>query len=455
MTDPSKEAPTPPPRATVPSRGAEAVLPDRWVALAYKGHLRHTQAGLPIPEPIDLTANPSADDQTMLEVADGFTVPSNILWTMRYDEALAKGMAIDITNLATDEIQTGFDRVVVIGVKTSMDPATALQTIADLFDAHHYTRGLDLVPLGTPTNNVPGRPTPFTMKDPPAEVSFQVERVGPTLGDSAGDFDFVQLSQLFGFDYFDGPFTFLSGAVNSQRDIGKGQDMRTALWPATLGYFMRQMMNPPGFLNGNATPIFSETTFAAAKQFFHQYVSAQGPAPAFRVGAVPYGLLPAISYSRMLAKTGENADAMEVIRKLVPFWQSASFQGSDRPAKLSGSKHGSNEGDLPEVELGRRVRSKQHRPRHDREPLSVRAAGPRGLLHGAGPAPELDARGTGTPRLVDGPDLRDDVLRGDSALRRFARHGASPARDAGLRGKPDPARCLQRSDHLQLSPVPR
>ena len=323
-TDPSKEAPLPPPRATVPSRGAEAVLPDRWVALAYKGGtLRHTQAGLPIPEPIDLTANPSADDQTMLEVADGFTVPSNILWTMRYDEALAKGMAIDITNLATDEVQTGFDRVVVIGVKTSMDAATASQTIAGLFDAHHYTRGLDLVPLGTPTNNVPGRPTPFTMKDPPGEVSFQVERVGPVFGDSRGDFDFVQLSQLFGFEYFDGPFTFLSGAVNSQRDIGKGQDMRTALWPATLGYFMRQMMNPPGFLNGSATPIFSETTFAAAKQFFYQYVSAQGPAPAFRVGAVPYGLLPAISYSRMLAKTGENADGMEVIRKLVPFWQSA------------------------------------------------------------------------------------------------------------------------------------
>src|SRR6185437_663730 len=132
----TRVTPTPPPaRATVPSRGAEAVLPDRWVVLAYKdGMLRYTQPGLAIPEPIDLTANPSADDQTMVEVADGFTVPSNILWTMQYGEALAKGMAIDITGLSSDELQDGFDRVVVVGVKTSMDPAAASQLISGLFD---------------------------------------------------------------------------------------------------------------------------------------------------------------------------------------------------------------------------------------------------------------------------------------------------------------------------------
>jgi hypothetical protein len=323
VTDPSQENLVIP-RATVPSRAAEAVLPDRWVALAFKGgSLRHVQSGNPIPEPIELTPNPSADDQTMAVVADGFTVPSNILWTMSYTEALAKGMAIDISGLASDELQTGFDRVVVLGVKTSMDPLSASQLIADLFDAHHYTRGLDLVPLGTPTNNIPGQPTPFTMKDPPAEVSFQVERIGPPGFDSKPHLDFVVLSDLFGYQYFDGPFTFLSGAVNLQQDIPTGQDMRAAIWPATLGYFMRQMMNPKGFLNGNGAPIFSEATFANAKAFFSQYVSAQGPAPAFRVGAVPYGLLPAISYSRMQAQTNENADAMEVIRKLVPLWQAA------------------------------------------------------------------------------------------------------------------------------------
>jgi hypothetical protein len=326
VTDPSSEATLPSPRATVPSRGAEAVLPDRWVALAYKGGaLRHIQPGLPIPEPLDLTANPSADDQTLVEVANGFKVPSNILWTVQYQDAFDKGMAIDIGNLSPDEIQGGFDRIVVVGVKTSMDPLSASQMISRLFDAHHYTRGLDLVPLGTPTNNVPGQPTPFSMKDPPAERSFQIERLGPDFSnEGAGNLDFGVLSELFGYDFENGPFTFLGGAVDSQQDIATGQSMRYIVWPATLGYFLKQMMNPGASLSTSTTAtIFPDALIQNAKDFFTGYVSAQGPAPAFRVGAVPYGLLPAISYSRMTPQTGENSDAMEVIRKLVPIWQQA------------------------------------------------------------------------------------------------------------------------------------
>jgi hypothetical protein len=328
VTDPSVEHVSPSPRATVPSRGAEAVLPDRWVALAYKGGvLRHTQAGLPIPEPIDLTANPSADDQTLVPVVNGvnFNVPSNILWTVQYQEAFNNGMAIDIGNLSADEVQGGFDRIVVVGVKTSMDPLSASQMLSRLFDAHHYTRGLDLVPLGTPTNNVPGQPTPFTMKDPPAERSFQIERLGPDFSnEGAGSFDFGVLSEMFGFDFENGPFTFLRGAVDSQQDIATGQNMRFVIWPATLGYFMKQMMNPGASLSTSLTArIFTDGVIQNAKDFFTNNVSAQGPAPAFRVGAVPYGLLPAISYSRMKAQAGENSDAMEVIRKLVPVWQQA------------------------------------------------------------------------------------------------------------------------------------
>jgi len=311
---------TPPPRATVPSRGAEAVLPDRWVALAYKnGVLRHMQPGLPIPEPIDLTANPSADDQTMVEVADGFKIPSNILWTMSYGEALAKGMAIDIGNLAPDELQTGFDRVVVLGVKTSLAPEDGANLISDLFDAHHYTRGMDLVAQGTPTNNIPGRPTPFTMKDPSGAESFQIERIGPPPNPNFINFDANVLAEAFNF----GPFTFLRGAVNGQQDNLVGASMRELIWPATLGYFMRQMMNPPPYLNGTGAAIFNEQTIADAKEFFVSSVAAEGPIPPFRIGAVPYGVLPAMSLSRMVPGFRENTIAIDVMRRLLPYWKNA------------------------------------------------------------------------------------------------------------------------------------
>jgi len=319
-------------RATVPSRAAEAILPDRWVALAYKGGvLRHTQVGAPIPEPIDLTANPSADDQQMVEVANGFEVPSNILWTMQYADAVAKGMAIDITGLASDELQSGFDRIVVLGVKTSMDPGTSQDVIADLLAAHHYTRGIDLVAQGTPTNNIPGQPTPFSMKDPPAAESFQFERVGsPTdFGDPTKpllDADLLNLA--FGFS----PFTFTRGATNNQQDNINGRNMRQVLWPATLGYFMRQMMNPPAYLNGGSGANFSETAVASAQDFFINWVSPEGPLSAFRVGAVPYGVLPALSLSRMVAQTGENSTAIGVMRSLLPYWLTAAANVPTVPA---------------------------------------------------------------------------------------------------------------------------
>ena len=55
--------------------------------------------------------------------------------------------------------------------------------LSELIDAHHYTRGIDLVPQGTATNNVPGFPTPFTMRNPTGDESFTIERVGPGDGD--------------------------------------------------------------------------------------------------------------------------------------------------------------------------------------------------------------------------------------------------------------------------------
>lgn len=322
---PFSETTFPPPRATVPSRAAEAVLPDRWVVLAFKnGELRKFKAGAPIPEPLTLTPDPSDDAQTFVEVADGFTVPTSVAWTVNYTEALNKGMAIDL-DLAGDELTSGFDRVMVLGVKTSMEPEDVTQFLIDLINAHHYTRGIDLVPQGTPTNNVPGRPTPFTMTEPLAAESFQIERVGPPDGDINFDPDFYRLNDLFGFDKAFGPFRLLRESGLMRQDILDGIKMRRVLWPSTLGYFMSQMMNPEPYLNGDngATPIFNDTDVANAKNFFLTYVSAQGPAPAFRVGAVPYGFLPAISVSRMVARTGESSAAIQVMSRLLPYWRDA------------------------------------------------------------------------------------------------------------------------------------
>ena len=59
--------------------------------------------------------------------------------------------------------------------------------------------------------------------------------------------------------------------------------MNIALWPATLGYWMETMM----------APVFSRDAIEQTRDFFTRYVIGEGGVPAVRIGAQPYGILPA------------------------------------------------------------------------------------------------------------------------------------------------------------------
>ena len=65
--------------------------------------------------------------------------------------------------------------------------------------------------------------------------------------------------------------------------------MNTALFPATLGYFMEEMMDP----------LLTERDIDATRAFFSNFVSGRGPIPAIRIGKQPYGILPISVYSKM------------------------------------------------------------------------------------------------------------------------------------------------------------
>ena len=340
-TDPNAEGLSPPNRATSPSRQAEAVLPDRWVVRAYRnGELRKTGLGLPIPEPLNLTPDPSDELQTMEEVADGFQVPTSIAWTVKYGVARDQGMAVDLDGLSSDDLTLGFDRLLVIGVKTSMDQSDGGQFLINLLDGHHFTRGMALVPQGTATNNIPGRPTPLTMTEPPGPDSFRTERgaVAVPRFDTFGTnvlftndrADSLELERLLG--DLNGVFSHVRGAegLNPLREGNLSACMNVALWPATLGYFLEQLMNPwtavTSPANTSSTAIFNSQTIAAVRTFFIDNVFGRGPGPAFRIGAVPYGVLPAIALSRWIPRAGENTVFPETLRRLLPYWQAAAVK---------------------------------------------------------------------------------------------------------------------------------
>ena len=67
--------------------------------------------------------------------------------------------------------------------------------------------------------------------------------------------------------------------------------MNTALWPATWGYFLLQMLG----VGGTGESPLTDDDIAWVRSHFINFVRASGPLPALRVGKQPYGILPVTS----------------------------------------------------------------------------------------------------------------------------------------------------------------
>jgi len=312
------------------SRPAEAVLPDRWLVITTRAGVTSAPiVGKPIPEPLPTTVDPNVPAGRMTTIAtDGYQIDDDIAWTVDFERAEAIGMGIRIplnaAQSATDGTG-GFDRLLVIGVKTSLSPTDSSTLVEQLMDAHHYTRGLSVVPQGTPTNNTHGSPTPFPPDDPEGAQSFEIERRNPPVDrfrahpDLSAAADGYKLTKLLGVP--SGVFRNVAGASGSEEI--HASSMNRVLWPATLGYFMEEILNP----------VFSPTptntaAHDAGRTYFVNNVRARGPVPAFRVGAVPYGVLPAVSVAHWGARGTSADEATEAkmigtLRKLLTIWKQA------------------------------------------------------------------------------------------------------------------------------------
>lgn len=123
--------------------------------------------------------------------------------------------------------------------------------------------------------------------------------------------------------------------------------MHAALWPGTLGTWLRRLMAPD-------LP-------AQARQFMRQLfvddVRACGPWPTLRVGRQPYGLLPATSLARWQASDG-TLRAARVLRELRTHWQA----GAAPPTLHGGGDERSLRAALTTLPSSRRLGLRRLRP---------------------------------------------------------------------------------------------
>jgi hypothetical protein len=331
---PSLSFPDPDRRPDSWTRPPEArLLPDQWLVygvwqgdgeretfLTTTDAVRDPLPVGPSPEALSLAHPDRGGDGSESDEAD-----AAVRWLTDFGEAEKAGMAFRITGSSvfddTDDTDADaspdrpaitdgrFETLIVTGVKSSMDHRETARELEELFEAHHYTDGLELLDVGTPTNNHDRR-SGYAASDDPTE-SMAVETTAMPLvrhGDNSGG---DRLARALAID--PGPsdphvFGRVEGADSTE--WLDGWHMRTALWPATAGYYLSNMLVDNAFAGSKSlwdddggdatareTPTVAEARerfewFEAYRSHFTHFVSPYGPLSSFRVDTQPYGVLP-------------------------------------------------------------------------------------------------------------------------------------------------------------------
>ncbi len=272
---PKPDYPQPPTRKSSWEKPAIAdALPDAWTVVTVFGSATKPFRGSAIVPGLAVGMTPGAG-----ALPPGSPVDPGMQWLVDFNAALTAGMALKIP-LSAEQRARGFDRIFVYGLRTQ--GAKGSDAFSSLLDAHHYTDGVSLVAQGAPTNNTPDVDSAYSRKDVDYETSFAVERQDPLTKDAACDGNaFVR---LIGIDPSHLAHVGLADGFGSRN----GTDMLTALWPATLGYFLSQMM----------TDVFQPAQIETARQYVLANATPRGPVSAFRVGKTPYGVVPITSLRR-------------------------------------------------------------------------------------------------------------------------------------------------------------
>jgi hypothetical protein len=299
---PKPDYPQPPSRKTSWEKPAVAdALPDAWTVVTVFGSDTKQVRGSHIVPGLAVGMTPGAG-----ALPPDSPVDAGMKWLVDFDAALRVGMALKIP-LTPEQRASGFDRIFVYGLRTQ--GGSGSDTFSGLLNAHHYTDGVSLVAQGAPTNNTPDVDSAYSRKDIDYESSFAVERKDSLISDAACDGN--AFARLIGIDPAHVAHVGLANGFGSRN----GTDMLTALWPATLGYFLSQMM----------ADVFTPGQVEIARQYLLANIIPRGPVPAFRVGKTPYGVVPITSLRRYPKEPTLAAGSIEpglvtFIERLWPTW---------------------------------------------------------------------------------------------------------------------------------------
>ncbi len=268
-----------------------AALPDKFVAIAYTGTTKRTIIfNHPVKDFLAVGIDPllEGDDQIKKDVNKDLEFNEDLKWMIDFDKAVQVGMGVKIP-LSAQEAIAGFDKLFVVGLRFSTNETTSAHTLEKLIDDHFYSKqGFGLIKQGTPTNNTEDNPSGYSSKGDPEESYdrlFKNSEAFTVAAEYHLQPDGQRLASTLGVK----SDIFQNKTNASGKDQLEAYAMNTALFPATMGYFMDEMMDP----------LFSDRTIQSTEFFFSRFVSGRGSIPAIKIGKQPYGILPVTAYSKL------------------------------------------------------------------------------------------------------------------------------------------------------------
>ncbi len=305
------------------------VMPDRFVVTTLQKQGANFVQALPpavgalVPDTLILGPDPAQLEGEFGRdpVTGELKLDPGMAWLSDFDKAVEVGMGVRIP-LPDPWHRTGFDRVVVLGLRLSSDDSESKQLVENLLNDHRYTDGIAFLPQGTATNNSEDVPSGLNSFDPSNEKSFQAldNPANANNWELTHQHHLKQDGQRFaealGIEYES--VAPIENAATS--DVAEAIAMNTALYPATLGDFLKDMV-------GEA---FDDNTRNLLQGFFQSNVTGRGQIPAFRVGSQPYGVLVTSDLGRWQWSQGEHIRQEKFyngllmrIRILSGFWRQA------------------------------------------------------------------------------------------------------------------------------------
>jgi hypothetical protein len=277
---------------------SEAIaLPTRFFVAGYEGDARRFLiAGQKVPASV--AVGPHGDGNAV---------------TWQSDFAAAEAIGLAVRARVTRAQAPLLTRLLVFGVREGADAAGSPAALETLLDRHSREDGVAMLPAGTPTNH-----TPSARVQPPAPATGEAPAAGS---------DGARLASAFGMDA--SSFASVSGTALSTDPLVEA--MHTALWPATFGYFLDEVMDP----------LVSDAAIGRGRTLFEKFVRPRGPFPSLALGGQPYGVLPVSSLAGWRTAQAAEDPLAKILNTLRAQWLTASAKvprlgsGADAGADLA------------------------------------------------------------------------------------------------------------------------